>query len=331
MKSRHFWAAAFAIVFAVAAGSVGAEERYRFGSGPAGGAWNPAIGAGTQLLNQKLSGKYHFLHSPSEGSVANVRRLALGEFGTTWAHVVQVYQQWNGIGGFKNDGVKRTFRVIANVRQQTQIIAVLADSPIKSYSDMVGKKVNLLSRGTGSSVNCVNIFTALGLMDQIDARYLGFRDSGRALGDRQIDVYCSAGAPYTIPAVTELSIQKPVRYIGFTEEEQKKVVSKFQFYAAATIPVQKEVRGMTEPARSIQYDVFWLAHEKMSNEAIYNMLKVVAAPENLKALSKAAGYWKTLSGDFSSLKEHKILVHPAAARFWKEQGVSVPAEIVKGF
>ncbi|OGL58809.1 MAG: hypothetical protein A3J27_11735 [Candidatus Tectomicrobia bacterium RIFCSPLOWO2_12_FULL_69_37] len=316
---------------ALAAAPATAAERYRFGSGPAGGAWNPAIGAGTQLLNQKLSGKYHFLHSPSAGSVANVRRVALGEFETTWAHVVQVYQQWFGTQAFTKDGVKRTFRVVANVRQQTQIIAVLADSPIKSYADMAGKKVNLLSRGSGSSVNCVNIFTALGLIDKVDARYLGFAESGRALGDRQVDVFCSAGAPFTIPALTELSMQKPVRYVSMTEAEQKKVVGKFQFYASGTIPVQKDVRGMKEPARTIQYDVFWLAHQKMSNDAVYDMLKVVAAPENLEQLSKAAGYWKTLSGNFASLKEHKIFVHPAAARYWKEQGASVPEDLVKGF
>ncbi|MGI9379387.1 MAG: TAXI family TRAP transporter solute-binding subunit [Methyloligellaceae bacterium] len=308
-----------------------AQERYRFGGGPSGGAWHPAISAGTQILNKELKGKVNFQYSPSAGSVANVRRVGQGEFATSWGHVGQVWQSWNGVGLFEKDGANKDFRIIANVRAQSQIIAVLADSPIKSFADMKGKKVNLLARGTGSHVNCKNIFAALGLIDQIDQRNLGFRASGQALGDRQIDVYCSAGAPFTIPALTQLSISKPVRYISMTEEEQKKVTSAHRFYVPVTIPVQKDVKGMDAPALSIAYDVWWIAHKKMSDDSIYNMLKIIAAPENLKQLTKTARYWRDLSGNFNALKEHKIFVHPAAAKYWKERGVEIPGGVVKGY
>ena len=268
--------------------SANALERYKFGSGPAGGGWNPAIGAGVQLLNKSVAGKgLKFAHVPSQGSVANIRRVAKGSFHTTWGHIVQVVQQWNGTGKFKKDGVQRDFRIVANVRAQSQIIAVLADSPIKSFSDMVGKRVNLLSRGTGSNVNCMNIFKGAGIFDKIKKRFLGFRDSGRALGDRQIDVYCSAGAPFTIPALTQLSVRKPVRYVGLSKSEQKKVVSSFPFYTPITVPPLAEVKGQTTHARSIAYDVFWVAHKSMSDKGISAMLSTIADPGNLKKLTKA--------------------------------------------
>ena len=330
MKKFAFLATVAAAV-AFTFGAVDAAERYRFGGGPSGGAWHPSISAGTQLLNRKVGRKFYFQYSPSAGSVANVRRVSLGEFATSWGHVGQVYQSWTGTGLFKKDGANKDFRIVANVRAQSQIIAVLADSPIKTYKDMVGKRVNLLKQGTGSHVNCKNIFAAVGLLDKIQPRYLGFSASGRALGDRQIDVYCSAGAPFTIPALTRLSIQKPVRYISLSEAEQKNVTSAHKFYVPITIPVQKEVIGMKAPARSIAYDVWWIAHKQMSNDAVYNMLKVIASPENLKQLTKTARYWRDLSGNFNALKVHKIWVHPAAARYWKERGVKVPAEVVKGF
>ena len=196
---------------------------------------------------------------------------------------------------------------------------------------MKGKVVNLLAKGTGSNVNCQNIFKGLGLFDQIKPRYLGFSAAGRALGDRQVDVFCSAGAPFKIPALTELSMRKPVRYISMTEAEQKQLTSKYKFYAPKTIPVQKDVKGMTEPARSFAYDVFWLVHKKVSDDAVYNMVKIAASPENLKKLAATAGYWKTLSGNFGALSTHKMFVHPAAARYWRERGVTVPDNIVKGF
>ncbi len=338
MKKKLTLMVAAAAALALVASSAPAAERYRFGGGPSGGAWHPAISAGTQMLNRKVGKKFYFQYSPSAGSVANVRRVSLGEFATSWGHVGQVYQSWTGTGLFKKDGANKNFRIVANVRSQSQIIAVLADSPIKSYSDMAGKVVNLLKQGTGSHVNCRNIFSSFGLYDKanpknskIKPRYLGFSASGRALGDRQIDAYCSAGAPFTIPALTRLSISKPVRYISMTAAEQKKVTSAYKFYVPQTIPIQKEVKGMNAPALSIAYDVWWIAHKQMSNGAVYNMLKVIADPNNLKQLTKTARYWRDLSGNFNALKQHGIKVHPAAARYWKERGVSVPSEVVKGY
>lgn len=314
------------------AGAVQAGEVYRFGGGPSGGAWHPAVSAGTQLINKELKGKdYKFQYSPSNGSVDNVRRVGLGDFATAWGHVVQSYESWYGIGKFKKDGPNRNFRVVATVRQQTQIVAVLDKSPIKTFSDMKGKVVNLLNKGSGSNVNCTNIFKGLGLYDQIKPKFLGFAASGRALGDRQIDVYCSAGAPFTIPALTALSISKPVRYIGLSESEQKTLTTKFKFYSPKTIPVQKDVRGMKTPARSFSYPVYWYVNKKMSDDAVYNMIKIAAEPANLKKLATTAGYWKTLNGNFDALVDYKMWVHPMAAKYWRERGVNVPQEIVKGF
>ena len=331
MNKLMTYIAAIAASAAFAAGSVQAADTYRFGGGPSGGAWHPAISASTQVLNQQLKGKYNYQYTPSGGSVENVRRVSTGDFDTTWGHIGQISDAWNGTGLFEKDGAKKDFRIVARVRAQSQIFAVLADSPIKSFSDMKGKVVNLLSRGSGSNVNCEDIIRALGLTDQIDARYLGFTASARALGDRQIDVFCSAGVPFLIPALSELSVSKPVRYIGLTEAEQKKVTAAYKFYSPVTIPVQKDVKGMTEPARSIAYDVWWMVSKDMSDQAVYDMLKVVADPKTLEQLTKTAGYWKDLSGDFDALVAQQILVHPAAARYWKERGKSVPQQIVKGY
>lgn len=329
MRPVHYLAAAACAV--ALSGTAHAVDTFRMGGGPSGGAWGPSWSAATQLLNKELGSKYRFQYTPTEGSVDNVRRVRLQEVASGWAHVPQVYQSWYGTGLFEKDGPSKDFRVVANVRQQTQIIAVLADSPIRSFSDMKGRVVNLLAKGSGSNVNCENIFKGIGLFDQIEPRYLGFAAAGRALGDRQIDVYCSAGAPYTIPALTELSLRKPVRYIGMTEQEQRKLTGNYQFYVPATIPVQKDVRGMDEPARSIGYDVWWIVGKQMPDEAVYDVLNVIADPGNLKQLAATASYWKSLSGNFAALKTHKIYVHPAAAKYWRETGAEVPSEIVHGY
>ncbi len=308
-----------------------AQQSYKIGGGPSGGGWHPAVSAGAQLLNSELGGKFKFNYSPSNGSVDNVRRVSLGDFHTAWGHVGQAFQSWNGVGLFKRDGASKDFRIVGNVRKQAQLIVVLADSPIKSFSDMKGKVVNLLNKGSGSNVNCNNMMKGAGILDSIKVRNLGFSASARALGDRQIDVYCSAGAPFLIPAITQLSITKPVRYISLSDAEQAAIVKANPFYSPLTIPVQKDVRGMNAPAKSIGYDVYWLAHKSMSDDAIHAMLEVAAKPANLKKLAATAGYWRTLNGDFSNLKTVQIPVHPAAAKYWSGRGYKMPEGLVKGY
>jgi TRAP transporter TAXI family solute receptor len=318
------------LAFAVA-GAANAADVLRMGGGPSGGGWHPAWSAATQLLNEKLGSKYRFQYTPTAGSVENARRVRMGDLASGWAHMPQVYQAWTGTGGFKQDGPGHDFRVIANVQQYSQIIAVLADSPIHSFSDMKGKVVNLLNKGSGGSANCINIFKALGLYDSINPRWMNFSAAARALGDRQIDVYCSAASPYTIPALNQLSISQPVRYVGLSPEEQKKVTDSYKFYSAVTIPVQKEVKGMTQPARSIGYNVWWIVSKKVSEQEVTDMLSTIADPNNLKVLISTARYWKDLSGDFDALKPYRIFVDPAAAKFWNAHGYKVPSEIVKGY
>lgn len=316
---------------AAIASTASAAESYRFGGGPSGGGWHPAVSAGVQLLNKELKGKVKFQYSPSNGAVDNMRRVRSGNFDSAWAHVGQVYQSWYGTGLFEKDGPGRDYRVVANVRAQAQIIAVLADSPIKTFADMKGKVVNLLARGSGSNVNCTNIFKGVGLYDQIKPRHLGFTASARALGDRQIDVFCSAGIPCSIPALAQLSVSKPVRFISLTDAEQKSVTSQHKFYVPSTCPASKDIKGHTTDAKTIAYDVWWLVHKRVSDDAVYNMLKVIASKDGLTRLSKTAKYWSKLSGNFDALKVHKIWVHPAAAKYWKERGAQVPSEIVKGY
>jgi TRAP transporter TAXI family solute receptor len=326
LRSLIISASALAVV-----GSASAAEVYRMGGGPSGGAWHPAWSAATQLLNQELGSKYRFQYTPTAGSVGNARRVRTQELASGWAHMPQVYESWTGTGGFKQDGPNKDFRVIGNVREQTQIVAVLADSPIHSFSDMKGKVVSLLSKGSGSSANCVNMFKGLGLMDKIQQRYMNFSASARALGDHQIDVFCSAGVPYQIPALTQLSVSKPVRYISLTPEEQKELTTVFKFYSPVTIPVQKDVKGMDKPALTIGYNVWWIVSKKMSEQAITDMLTTIDDPKNLKTLASTASYWKSLSGKFESLVPYHIYVDPAAAKYWDAHGYKVPKEIVKGY
>lgn len=329
MKNSLWLLAGILISGYMAAGPAAGAELFMFGGGPAGGGWGAAVPVGVQLLNRELKGKYTFQNVPTTNSLTNVRNVANGQFATSWADIPTVFNAWNGTGAFKDDGQIRDMRVIANVRRHIQIFVVLEGSPVQTISGLKGKVVNMVTRGTSANAICTNTLTALGLIDKIQPRYLAFAAAARALGDRQIDVYCSSGGP-SIPAVMELSAQKPVRYLSMTEGEQKKVHTRAEYYHPFTTPPYK-IHGMEKPFKTVAYNALWIVGKKMSDDAVYQMLKVIAEPKNLENLSKAVRYWSDLNGDLSMLKPLKIPVHPAAAKYWRERKFNVPDEIVKGF
>lgn len=318
------------IVTAFMAVPARAAETYRWGGGATGGGWFVAISAGAKLLSQELKGRYVFTNVPSPSVASNMRRLQSGEFDTTWVDFYTLYHAWHGSDMFKEDGRIRNFRIVANVRKHINIYVVLDDSPIKTLSDIKGKKVSVTMPGMGSHVICKQSLSALGLWNQIQKKNLGFGASARALGDRQIDVFCSSGGP-TLPVVIQLSHQKKIRFLSMTKKEQQLIVSKNKMYSAARTPGFKRLKGMEKPFNTISYNALWVVNKRMSNDAVYQMVKTTATPKNLEKLVKVIRYWSRLSGRLQFLKNYGMYVHPAAARYWKERGVNLPPEIVKAF
>jgi TRAP transporter TAXI family solute receptor len=315
-----------AAVFAAA--PAGAAKRYIWGSGHAGGAWGTGVQAGAQLLNKELKGKYQFQNVPGQSAVSNVRRANNGEFDFAWTTIIQVRQGWKGVGPFKKDGKLRDFRVVARVRRHTQIFVVNADSSIKSFSDFKGKVVNMSPRNSGSNKGCLNFLKGLGLLGKIKQRNLSFTAAARGLGDRQIDVFCSGGSP-GLPIITQLAARRALRYISLSVEEQKKLTTKFRAYSPYTIPPSKSMRLKT-PIRSVGFDALWLANKNVPDDVVYQALKITGMPENVKKLVKVIFYWSDVQGDFRALEKDKILLHPAAARYWRERGFKFSNGIVPG-
>jgi len=302
------------------------EKSYKFGGGTPGGPWFVAVGAGVTLLNQEMKGKAQFTFGASAGSLENVRRIGMREYDTGFAHVNTIWEAINGTGPFAGRQL-RNFRLVAKHSSLTHLWFCLKESDIKSISDFAGRKINIGPPGSGALIHSGYILETLGLADKIKKFTLSFEGGAKGVADRQIDVGAAAGGPYTVPAIVEISTLNPLRYIGFKEEEYKKLEAKFPFYERVTIPA-KIINGVDEPVPGLGYAVYWIAREDMPADIVYEMLRITQEPKNKDMLTKTQKTWGEVSGNFQGVARLGVKVHAGAAKFWKEKGIEIPAALL---
>jgi len=305
-------------------------KNYVFGSGPMGGPWRIGVGAGVQILNEQLKDKYSFTAAASGGSVENVRRMIGGEYHTSWAHVNNMYDAWNGVGLFEGQKPFKEMRVLAYLVDQAVNIATLAKSPIKNLSDLAGKKVNIGPAGSGGVPIAKAVFKAVGIADKVKIVNVSFEAGAQALKDGQIDVSMIPGGPYVSPSIVEISRSVTLRIVEPTPSEAKKVESEISYLYLSAIPPNKSVgEGADKEKKALFWSLYWIALASMPDEVVYDILKVTQDPKNKEVLGKVQNYWITTGPEFSSLVKIGIPLHPGAVKFWKEKGVKIPPELMK--
>jgi TRAP transporter TAXI family solute receptor len=243
----------------------------------------------------------------------------------TFTHTLTAYDSWNGVGKFEKEGSWKGIRMMTGMYESVHHFVVREDSGIKSMGDLVGKRVNVGSPGSGSAANSTLILEGLGLYDQVKINNLSFGDAGRAVGDGQMDALGMSGAP--MAAVVTLEASRKIRVLEFSDAEFNKVFTKSPFYYKTTLPAGV-YKSWNQPTDLIAFQVYWIAHEKFDPEAVYKMLKVTYDPSNKDYLKSVHRQFGGMSAALQPMKGLGIPLHPGAVKYWKEKGMDIPAELI---
>ena len=121
-----------------------APLQYKMGGGPAGGGgvFN-ILGAAISNVAQKAVPGLTMTTVASQGSAENVIRTSRGEFQFALAGNDTAYQGYQGAKGFP--GKMQDFRVVMSGHRAYVHLLLPGDSPVKSWSDLKGKKIGLTS------------------------------------------------------------------------------------------------------------------------------------------------------------------------------------------
>ncbi|MCJ8499314.1 TAXI family TRAP transporter solute-binding subunit [Desulfatitalea alkaliphila] len=326
MKTRNsLLCAAITLVLAVTllwlppVGEAQRRARLAFSGGPDGGTFQYFSNAISSRLSKNLP-NVEVSNMASAGSVENLRRVNTGDadFGIVYAG--DLYLGLNG----KLTGDTRIYAnnySMAYLYGAPAHLLVLESSGIKSVKDLAGKRVAVGPAGSGAAASSQRYFTAVGLWDKFTAEYIGYSQGASALGDKLIDaMWVFAGYPNA--SVIQAAASNRIRLLSLVElGKETGFFDEYPFYSEVTIPAGT-YQGVDYDVLTVQDSAIWTAGKHVSDEIVYNALNDIYSDKGLEfmySVTKAAKAMKIADG----LRGIATPVHPGAAKFWQEKGLSL--------
>lgn len=257
----------------------------------------------------------------TDGSKANIEGIAAGDYQLGAVQSDVMAYAWDGIRSFETNGKVDSFRVVAGLyAEAVQLITM--DPEITSVADLAGKSVSIGAPGSGTYFNAMDVLNAAGLTEEdIQAQYLSFADSTEAMKDGKIDAaFIVAGAPTA--AITELCTTNSAYLVPIDGAIGDKVMADCPFYTAYTVPAGT-YPGQDADVTTVTVKATLIVSASADEEAVYNLTKAIF--DNVDAITVENGKGAELSVE-NATSGMTVPFHSGAAKYFAEQGVTVPTE-----
>ena len=296
----------------------------------------------TNGLQTQLSKKtdYNFtVVGDTGGSVANLKAMQSGDCKMA---IVQNDTMVNAYNGFTNNfaqtGAIKNFSVIGQV--YPEVIQIVTDDPnIKTLADLKGSKksVSIGDVGSGVEANAVALLRKYGVditFDEGSKKYtstditiqnLSVAKSAEAMKDNKLSVFFfTSGAPAT--SITEIALAKSVYMLGLSEEvmaefiAENKIDNKYDVYSVQPITnAQYSFIPANAPVYTIGVSATYIIANSLSEEIVYNITKAIWESKG----SIGHSVESTMNTDYAFVTIGNVPVHPGAAKYYREIGLTV--------
>lgn len=328
MKQKFLTAAAIgaALAFGVSAAGTGPaqaqQEFVTIGTGGVTGVYYPTGGAICRLVNKGR--KKHGIRCTVEstgGSVYNINTIRAGELDMGVAQSDWQFHAYNGSGRdeFIKAGPFKDLRAVFSIHPEPFTVVARADSGIRKFQDLKGKRVNIGNPGSGQRGTMEVVMAAMGWTkdDFKLASELKSAEQSKALCDNKIDaIVFTVGHPSG--SIKEATTSCDSVIVEVSGSAVDKLVTDNDYYRYATIPGGM-YRGNDSDARTFGVGATFVASTGLSNEMGYEIAKAVF--ENFDDFKK-------LHPAFANLKKKEMVrdglsapLHDGAARYYKEAGL----------
>ena len=256
----------------------------------------------------------------SKGSVANVEAISAGRVATGFAQSDVAYGAFSGTGVFAGRPPMANLRALASLYVESLHLVVTAISGIKRVADLRGRRVSLDVEGSGTLIDALAVLEAFGLAP-------GDLTAVHVSQDRAIDLMTGGAldalfivAGYPAATVTELTRTIGAQLVPITGEPVGRLLASHRFITLDDIPGDT-YPGIESGTPTVGVAALWLAGTDLDEELAYQITQALFDPLILKQL--AQGHPKGGSIALANaLRGVAIPLHPGAARFYREHGLT---------
>jgi TRAP transporter TAXI family solute receptor len=290
------------------------------GTGGVTGVYYPTGGAICRLVNKGR--RQHGIRCAVEstgGSVYNLNTIAFGELDMGMAQSDWHYHAYNGTSRFRNKGANRCLRSVFSVHPEPFTVVARADSGIKRFKDLRGKRVNIGNPGSGQRGTMEVVMAAL-VWTKRDFKWvteLRSYEQARALCRNKVDaIVFTVGHPSG--SIKEVTTSCNTRLVPVVGPEIDKLVEYNDYYRHATIPGGM-YRGTPYGTKTFGVGATVVTSCLVPEKIIYTVVKSVF--ENFDQFRK-------LHPAFANLKKKEMIkdslsapLHDGAIKYYKEAGL----------
>ena len=322
MQTRKF---VFASVIAAALTAtstlaLAADTFITIGTGGVTGVYYPTGGAICRLVNKGR--KEHGIRCSVEstgGSVYNLNTIRAGELDMGVAQSDWQYHAYHGTSQFAEQGPNKELRAVFSVHAEPFTVVARADSGIKNFADLKGKRVNVGNPGSGQRGTMEVVMQSLGwTMDDFAlASELKAAEQSKALCDNKIDamVY-TVGHP--AGSIKEATTTCDTVLVNVEGPAIDKLVADNAYYRKATIPGGM-YQGNPDDTKTFGVAATFVSSTKTPPEVVHAVVKAVF--DNFDDFRKLHPAFENLTKEEMVKEGLSAPLHDGAVKYYKEAGL----------
>ncbi|UCH20442.1 MAG: TAXI family TRAP transporter solute-binding subunit [Deltaproteobacteria bacterium] len=313
----------FGFVLFMSAAPTGAVAETKFvtiGTGGVTGVYYPTGGAICRLVNKGR--KEHGIRCSVEstaGSTYNLATIAAGELDMGVVQSDWQYHAYHGTSKFEDKGPNKDLRAVFSVHPEPFTVVARADSGIKIFEDLKGKRVNIGNPGSGQRGTMEVVMEAYGWTKSTFklASELKSAEQGQALCDNKIDaIVFTVGHPSG--SIKEPTTSCDSVIVPVTGSKIDKLVKENAYYRTAVIPGGM-YRGTDSDTQTFGVGATFVTSAKVPEDIIYNVVKAVF--ENFEDFKKLHPAFKVLKKEEMIKDGLSAPLHKGALKYYKEAGL----------
>jgi TRAP transporter TAXI family solute receptor len=325
MKKVGIVFSVFAVVI-LAACSVGSAAEVKRGdyfitvlTGPSSGIYFPIGGAFSTFVG---SLGYKTSATASGATAENINALQTGQGEMAIAMADSVIQAVESFGAYEGKPAATDLRALMGLWPNFCQIVTTADSGIKTFADMKGKRVGVGAPNSGVELNARMMFEAHG-MTYADCK-VDYLNYGEAI-DQMKNGLCDAAfvtSGLGNATIRELGVSKKIAFVPVEGEALKNLLKKYPFYIEAKIPAA--TYGTDSDTTTAAVMNIMLIDEKLPDDVVYDLLTNIYSPAGLEVIQSSHATAKAninLDTALRGIVGTSVPLHNGAVNFYKEKGL----------
>lgn len=286
-------------------------------TGPQGGVWVPLGGQLKEIWEKAIPGT-NVQPLPGAG-IANVRGIEEGKADVGFGNSISTVDALAGNAPFTKPHANVCN--VATLYPQYFQMLVPANSGIDKVTDLKGKAITTQPRGNTGELITQQLLKAYGMSyDDVKVSYVSYTDSVEQMKDGHAQAF-TLGTAIPSGAVMDLASARDVKLLDLSDSltAMKKMNPG---YTLVTVP-KNTYPKQDNDVKVIGYATHLVASCNLPEDVVYKMTKAVA--DNVSSLAATS---KAMSGltPKDMAEDVGVPFHPGAAKFYKEQGISVQAK-----